>query len=395
MEDITKIEIVDTPEQLQESMENDAQQEAYADQDDQQYEESDYVDPDAYSSEDEYDEDVVDSDEEYDEGEYEEEYVDSDQDSEEEYYDDPEGQYEDSEEEYYEEPEYDEGDIEDAVLNYLSERLGRDIYDLEDLSEPQQGAFDERVEAIARFVEETGRDPQDWFSYQRLDTSEMDDVTAIRIDMATEYPDLTADEINTLIGSKYKLDPDVHSEEEIRLSQLQMKIDANDAKNAIETMREEYMAPEYDQADFEDGVESIIDDEWIENMVEEVDAMTGLEFELGNGKSFTFGLNDDYKEYLMESNARLDEYFDPYVRGDGSWDIDLLSSHRAVIDNIDNIVSSAYRQGMSDGQRGVVNKAANVQAQPPQIGQQNQNADPIIDQLKTIMGDGGRMTFKL
>ena len=395
MEDITKIEIVDTPEQLQESMENDAQQEAYADQDDQQYEESDYVDPDAYSSEDEYDEDVVDSDEEYDEGEYEEEYVDSDQDSEEEYYDDPEGQYEDSEEEYYEEPEYDEGDIEDAVLNYLSERLGRDIYDLEELSEPQQGAFDERVEAIARFVEETGRDPQDWFSYQRLDTSEMDDITAIRIDMATEYPDLTADEINTLIGSKYKLDPDVHSEEEIRLSQLQMKIDANDAKNAIETMREEYMAPEYDQADFEDGVESIIDDEWIEDMVEEVDAMTGLEFEVGNGRSFTFGLDEDYKEYLMEANARLDEYFDPYVRGDGSWDIDLLSSHRAVIDNIDNIVSSAYRQGMSDGQRGVVNKAANVQAQPPQIGQQNQNADPIIDQLKTIMGDGGRMTFKL
>ena len=395
MEDITKIEIVDTPEQLQESMENDAQQEAYADQDDQQYEESDYVDPDAYSSEDEYDEDVVDSDEEYEDGEYEEEYVDSDQDSEEEYYDDPEGQYEDSEEEYYEEPEYDEGDIEDAVLNYLSERLGRDIYDLEELSEPQQGAFDERVEAIARFVEETGRDPQDWFSYQRLDTSEMDDVTAIRIDMATEYPDLTADEINTLIGSKYKLDPDVHSEEEIRLSQLQMKIDANDARDAIETMREEYMAPEYDEADFEDGVESIIDDEWIEDMVEEVDAMTGLEFEVGNGRSFTFGLDEDYKEYLMEANARLDEYFDPYVRGDGSWDIDLLSSHRAVIDNIDNIVSSAYRQGMSDGQRGVVNKAANVQAQPPQIGQQNQNADPIIDQLKTIMGDGGRMTFKL
>ena len=50
---------------------------------------------------------------------------------------------------------------------------------------------------------------------------------------------------------------------------------------------------------------------------------------------------------------------------------------------------------MSDGQRGVVNKAANVQAQPPKVGQQNQKADPIIDQLKTIMGDGGRMTFKI
>ena len=81
----------------------------------------------------------------------------------------------------------------------------------------------------------------------------MDDVTAIRIDMATEYPSLTADEINTLIGSKYKLDPDVHSEEEIRLSQLQMKIDANDAKNAIETMREEYGSG--GQADSEGGVD--------------------------------------------------------------------------------------------------------------------------------------------
>ena len=50
-------------------------------------------------------------------------------------------------------------------------------------------------------------------------------------------------------------------------------------------------------------------------MVGEVDAMTGLEFELGNGKSFTFGLNDDYKESLMEANARLDEYLIPTFEG--------------------------------------------------------------------------------
>jgi hypothetical protein len=72
----------------------------------------------------------------------------------------------------------------------------------------------------------------------------------------------------------------------------------------------------------------------------------------------------------------------------------MLSSHRAVIDNIDMIVSSAYRQGMSDGQRGIVDKAANVQAQTPQVGQQP-DADPVISQLKQIMGDGGRMTFKI
>lgn len=289
-----------------------------------------------------------------------------------------------------EQPEaYDESDIEGAVLNYLSERLGRDISDFDSLSQPQT-ALDERVEAISRFINDTGRSPEDWFAYQRMNPSEMDDSTAIRVSLATEYPDLSTDEINLLVDSKYKLDPDLHSEEELQMSRLQMKIDAKQAKESIETMRNQYLAPEKSV-----NADNIFDETWIRNMATEVDAMTGLEFDLGNDKTFTFGLDDDYKAQLVDKNSRLDEYFDPYVREDGSWDYDMLSSHRAVVDNIDKIVSSAYRQGMSDGQRGIVDKAANVQSQTPQVGQTPTEADPVISQLKQIMGDGGRMTFKL
>ena len=115
------------------------------------------------------------------------------------------------------------------------------------------------------------------------------------------------------------------------MSKLQMKIDAQEAKKSIETMREKYKAPEVQ----EQAADNVFDETWIKNMVTEVDAMTGLEFDLGNEKTFTFGLDDDYKAQLVEKNSRLDEYFDPYVREDGSWDYDMLSSHRAVIDNID------------------------------------------------------------
>ena len=83
--------------------------------------------------------------------------------------------------------------------------------------------------------------------------------------------------------------------------------------------------------------ESIIDDNWISEMSKEVDALTGLEFDLGDEKTFEFGLDDQYKSQLKNRNARLDEFFDPYVREDGTWDYDLLSSHMAVIDNIDSI----------------------------------------------------------
>ena len=48
---------------------------------------------------------------------------------------------------------------------------------------------------IAQFVEETGRSPQDWFAYQSLNPSEMDDVTAVRVQMASEYPNLAPEEV--------------------------------------------------------------------------------------------------------------------------------------------------------------------------------------------------------
>jgi len=285
-----------------------------------------------------------------------------------------------------------DSDVEEAVFSYLSERLGRDITSLDALSTPQQNALDERVEAIARFVEETGRTPQDWFAYQQLSTAEMDDMTAIRVDMAGQYPDLSRSELDLLIGSKYKLDTDIHTDEEIKLSQLQMKIDAQKAKQSIEGLRQSYMAPEVSS---QPQAESVIDANWISDMRAEVGQMEGLEFDLGNGNNFTFGIDDNYRSQLIEKNSQLENYFDPYIRQDGSWDYEMLSSHRTVVDNIDKIVSSAYRQGMSDGQRGIVNNAANISSGSPQAAPTDA-ADPLTEQLRGLMSkSSNKLTFKI
>ena len=64
-------------------------------------------------------------------------------------------------------------------------------------------------------------------------------------------------------------------------------------------------------------------------------------------------------------------------------------------DNIDAIVSSTYRQGLSDGQKNVVQNASNIQAQVPNQSTQNDN-NPLEDQLKNIMGKGSnKLTFKI
>ena len=300
--------------------------------------------------------------------------------------------------EQHTEPEYSEQDIESAVFSFLSDKLGRNVASLDDLSATQQAeakALDERVEAIAKFVEETGRAPEDWFRYQSLNPEGMDDMTAIRIEMANEYPNLSYDELNLLVSSKYKLDPDTYTEEEVTLSKLQLKMDGDKAKKGIENIRGSYSAPAPKEQSASEP-ESIIDESWISEMSKEVDALTGLEFDLGDEKTFEFGLDDQYKSQLKNRNARLDEFFDPYVGEDGSWDYDLLSSHMAVIDNIDRIVKSAYTRGLGDGQKTLVDTAANVSTETPQQGNQNQQTNPLADQLKNIMGgQSNRLTFKI
>lgn len=288
---------------------------------------------------------------------------------------------------------YSEADLEQAVLSFMSERLGREINSLDDFSPQQETyAIDERVEAIARFVEETGRAPEDWFRFQSLNPESMDDMTAIRIQMSNEYPNLSYDELNLLVNSKYKVDPDLYSEEEVSLARLQLKMDGDKARRSIEDIRQGYAAPEYES----EAMESVIDDEWIANMSREVDTLEGLEFDLGDNNVFEFGLDAAYKNQLKDKQARLDEFFDSYIGDDGRWDYDLLSSHMAVIDNIDRIVKSAYTRGLGDGQRTLVNTASNVSTQTAPQGNQNQQTNPLAEQLKNIMtSSAGRMTFKI
>jgi hypothetical protein len=298
-----------------------------------------------------------------------------------------------------ERPQYTEKDVEGAVLNYMSEKLGVQINSFEDFIDDgeDEGVYqmDERIEAIARFVEETGRTPQDWFAYQSLNPSEMDDVTAVRVSMASEYPGLNVDELNTLISSKYNMDPDSASEEQVRLAQIQLKADATRARAAIEDIRNGYAAPEVQNQDFSDD-RYVIDDNWVSQMSQEVGSLTGLEFDLPNGKTFTYGIDDNYRNQLVNRNARIDEFFDSYVDNSGNWDYDTLASHITVIDKIDEIVGSVYRQGLSDGQKGVVQNAANVKSgQAPQ--QSEQKESPLSAQLKQIVGGGSNnlMTFNI
>jgi len=294
------------------------------------------------------------------------------------------------------EPDMSEQEFEAAIASYVSEKLGVSIDSLEQLTQlleaQKSPSIDERVKAIADFVEETGRDPYDWFRYQSINPSEMDDISAVKLQLAVDYPNLSNEDIDLLVKSKYKVDEDIFSDEEIRLSKIQLKIDADKAKRDIDKLRDSYRMPVKQEASTEE-VQSPIDENWIRTMSQEVDSLEALTFQLGD-QEFNFGINDQYKSSLKDKNARLDEFFDQYVDDGGSWNFELLNSHRALVDNIDEIVSSIYKQGLSDGQRKLVETAANVDVTTPRPAD-SKNADSVAAQIFNYLNGNDGLRLKI
>ena len=278
------------------------------------------------------------------------------------------------------------------ISSYLSENLGVDIDPIINGGNSNTAEIDERLLPILEFVRDTGRSPEDWFRYQMLNPSEMDDLSLIQMQMFLEYLELTQEEVGVLIDSKYKVSENQFlDEKERKMADLQLKIDANKARQQVNGLRENYLSV-VETARQVDNVptESFVDDEWVQGMVNDVEQLEGIDFSLPGDKTFTFGLNNEYKQHLVSKNAELDSFFDQYVDNSGNWNHELFNMHRTVVDNIDEIVKAVYNQGMSDGQRRVVQNAANVQSVAPGIPGVNTSSS-LSQQIESILASQDSM----
>lgn len=292
----------------------------------------------------------------------------------------------------YQEPGNDDISDEETLSfidSYLQEKFGAGLEDFMQ-GQTQETDIDERLLPILEFVRDTGRSPEDWFRYQMLNPSEMDDLNLIKLQMSAEYPELSQEDVSILLENKYKIGDEFLDEKEQKMAQLQLKIDANKARQEIENLRNGYLASTETGTNQAYEPESFVDEQWLQEMSSEIDALEGIDFELSGEKTFTFGLNETYKNSLKSKNAQLDSFFDQYVDGNGQWNHELFSMHRTVVDNIDEIVRAVYSQGISDGQRKVVQNVANVQTGAPNIGPGGQ-PDTLLAQLESIMGQNDSM----
>lgn len=313
-----------------------------------------------------------------------------------------------TEDETTEEDNISDEEYEDILVQAVGEMLGLEGMSKEQLLErldteqtPAPVELDPAVKAIADFVEETGRSVEEWFAYQSLNPSEMDDVTVMKNNLQQQYPDLSDEDATLLLENKYKLDSDLNTEQDVRLGALQLKMDATNARKELESTRSKYLAPVKNEepaaTPAPEEIESPITAEWISAMSSVADDMEALEFNVGKDQSFAFGISDTYKSELKQSNAKMDEYFDQYISEGGDWDFEKLNVHRTILDNIENIVDAAFKQGLSQGTSNVVKQAVNPSSVNPNSSNAPTSAsseDKVRQQILNAL-QGGDDTLRM
>ena len=250
----------------------------------------------------------------------------------------------------------------EIVLQYLSEKLGRDVTSFDDLNSPvsetESNDFaSEQLRVINEYVKNTGRTVQDYLNTQTVDLSDVSNDAVIKEYLKLENPGLTEAELNDYITATYKTDSEEYTAREVNAGKVQLNKDAKAARDYFNKVKEDYAMPM--EAD-DPGVSAEDRAEWIGLMESNVDELEGLSFSMNDkGEEYIYSLDDEARQEIKGYNSNLESFFDKYVDQSGSWDFDKLNTDMYILNNIDKIVRGVANQYRSKGTESVINEIKN------------------------------------
>jgi len=272
----------------------------------------------------------------------------------------------------------------EVVLQYLSEKLGRDISSFDDLNttgeQTESNDFaSEQLQVINEYVKNTGRTVQDYLNTQTVDLTNVSDDALMKEYLKIDNPSLTDAELNDYIATTYKTDKEAYSERETNAGKVQLMKDAKTARDYFNKVKEDYAMPT--QAN-DPAVSEAERGEWLSQMEGTVDDLEGLSFSMNDkGDEFIYNLDDDARQEIKGYNSNLENFFDKYVNESGDWNFDALNTDMYILNNIDKIVRGVANQYRSKGTESVINEIKN-----PSFTQDKQGApqkkESTIDMLR-------------
>ena len=259
------------------------------------------------------------------------------------------------------------------------------------VSQQEKTSFaNEQIEKMNTFVSETGRTIGDYIRTQTVDYSKMSNEDVMRISLKQNNPDLTMDEVNVLVESKYKTNKDKNSEADQTLGKIELKKDVSQARKDLINTQEKYRMPVNNEGNNTEQAESIRKN-WVESMSNEASDVESISFNINDsGEEFTYALTEEHRNNLVESNSQLNNYFDKYVNEEGGWNFDKLNTDMIVLNNFEDIIRSVANQYRSKGTEQVVKDIKNPSFNNDNRVATNQDKS-ILDQLDDQINGIGSM----
>ena len=131
----------------------------------------------------------------------------------------------------------DASEINEGFVAYMNEQFGTEFKSVDEaksaLSPKELSFANEQIAQMNKFVGDTGRSVIDYLKTQTIDYVKMPNEDVMKVYMKQNNPDLTTEEVNLLITSKYKLGDKNGNETEKKLGQIELKRDVINARKEL------------------------------------------------------------------------------------------------------------------------------------------------------------------
>jgi Zn/Cd-binding protein ZinT len=254
------------------------------------------------------------------------------------------------------------------IVEFISSQFEMEFSTLDEIKEKLAGSLkeedsfaNEEIRQLNEFVKQTGRSISDFYFVQGLNVTEMDDLSAVKTKYKMLYPELSDDEVDSLLDDTFKLSEEDYSEKDIKVGKARLKTEASIARNELNKMKSELVKP------IEKKDEPAKTEELTNYSSEVKTAITDLEEIEFDGLDWRFKFGEEEKKALASSvgDKGLESLFDSFSDGEGNIDFAQFAAAKYLLDNADSLFKLAIEHGKSIGREEVVSATKNPSVDKP------------------------------
>lgn len=255
-------------------------------------------------------------------------------------------------------------------LKYLSEKLGREVKSIDELTQPANNPLDSDpyLKELAEWRQKTGRPIEDWVKYQK-DYNKVSDIDVAREFLQLQYPEFTPDLIDLEINQKYLVTED-DLDTDAAIKNLELKKIASQGRKELSKLVSDLgkvdpnvLTPEIKQdldlaKQYKASIQSAAEEDKIyyQNVASTASQLKTIKLDLADGVSLDYKLPDGSNKTLVDRVQNASSW----KNEDGSWNPQAIVRDAAIIENFQHMLKLAFEQGKNSGVNDVIAETKNV-----------------------------------